>query len=171
MWSLHKNIQLMLEFLKAPFLVLQFFYYTSTTVFIYCNIGIYADYTTLYSNYEVDLLFWKKAWFFFHHSRCCKHAYVNSLFNCTARFWNSLPMEESPPPLKIRGEAGFLFLKFGERGGSSKKILRNRLVKREVGVPLERERVPNCFISFPSEKHVFVTIGIIFLSGKYSLFL
>ena len=74
-------------------------------------------------------------------------------------------------PLKIRGEAGFLFLKFGERGGSSKKILRNRLVKREVGVPLERERVPNCFISFPSEKHVFVTIGILFLSGKYSLFL
>ena len=31
MESLHKNIQLMLEFLKAPFLVLHFFYYTLMT--------------------------------------------------------------------------------------------------------------------------------------------
>ena len=31
MGSLHKNIQLMLEFLKAPFLVLHFFYYTLMT--------------------------------------------------------------------------------------------------------------------------------------------
>ena len=31
-----------------------------------------------------------------------------------------------------------------------KKLLRNR------------EGAPNCFISFPSEKHVFVTIGILF---------
>ena len=30
-WSLHKNIQLMLEFLKAPFLVLHFCYYTLMT--------------------------------------------------------------------------------------------------------------------------------------------
>ena len=155
MWSLHKNISLMLEFLKAPFLVLQFFCYTSTTVFIYCNIGIYADYTTLYSNYEVDLLFWKKAWFFFHHSRCCKHAYVNSLFNCTARFWNSLPMEESPPPLKIRGEAGFLFLKFGERGGWSKKILRNRLVKRGVGGSLRKGEGSKLFYQFSFRKACF----------------
>ena len=29
-------------------------------------------------------------------------------------------------------------------------------------------RVPNCFIIFPSEKHVFITIGILFLSGEYS---
>ena len=31
MESLHKNIKLMLEFLKAPFLVLQFSYYTLMT--------------------------------------------------------------------------------------------------------------------------------------------
>ena len=31
MASFHKNIQLMLEFLKAPFLVLHFSYYTLTT--------------------------------------------------------------------------------------------------------------------------------------------
>ena len=31
MGNLHNNIQLMLEFLKAPFLVLNFFYYTSMT--------------------------------------------------------------------------------------------------------------------------------------------
>ena len=31
MGSLHKNIQLMLEFLKAPFLVLHFSYYTLMT--------------------------------------------------------------------------------------------------------------------------------------------
>ena len=28
-------------------------------------------------------------------------------------------------------------------------------------------RVPNCFIIFPSEKHVFITIGFV-LSGEYS---
>ena len=43
-----------------------------------------------------------------------------------------------------------------------KKLLRNRgLVER--GVLLERRGFPNCFpncfISFPSEKHVFITIG------------
>ena len=32
---------------------------------------------------------------------------------------------------------------------------------------LERGGFANCFISFPSEKHVFITIGF-FLSGKYS---
>ena len=48
--SLHKNIQLIWEFLKAPFLVLHFSCYalmTFLTMFI-CNIAIYAD-TTLYS--------------------------------------------------------------------------------------------------------------------------
>ena len=40
-----------------------------------------------------------------------------------------------------------------------KKLLRNRgLVER--GVLLERGGFPNCFISFPSEKHVFITIGL-----------
>ena len=47
--SLHKNIQLMLEFLKAPFLVLP-----SPTIHelpddAICNISIHADNTTLYS--------------------------------------------------------------------------------------------------------------------------
>ena len=45
MESLHKNIQLMLEFLKVPFLLLQF----SDVI---CNIAIYADDTTLYSKYD-----------------------------------------------------------------------------------------------------------------------
>ena len=40
MESLHKNIQLMLEFLKAPFLVLHFSYYTLMTflmmLYVYC---------------------------------------------------------------------------------------------------------------------------------------
>ena len=51
MRNLHKNIQLMLEFLKAPFLVLQFSCYTLMTFLtnVICNIAIYADDTTLYS--------------------------------------------------------------------------------------------------------------------------
>ena len=48
-----------------------------------------------------------------------------------------------------------------------KKLLRyGELVER--GVLLERGGYPNCFISFPSEKHVLITTGILFLSGKYS---
>ena len=43
MESLHKNIQLMLEFLKAPFLVLHF------PDDVISNIAIYADDTNLYS--------------------------------------------------------------------------------------------------------------------------
>ena len=40
-----------------------------------------------------------------------------------------------------------------------KKLLRNRgLVER--GVLLERG-FPNCFISFSSERHAFITIGIL----------
>ena len=35
-----------------------------------------------------------------------------------------------------------------------------------MGVFLERGYFPNYFISFPSDKHVFITIGF-FLSGKY----
>ena len=45
--SIRIQIQLMLEFLKAPFLVLLFLYYTLMT-FLICNIAIYED-TTLYS--------------------------------------------------------------------------------------------------------------------------
>ena len=51
MGNLHKNIHLMLEFLKAPFLVLHFSYYTLMTFLddVICNIAIYVDDTTLYS--------------------------------------------------------------------------------------------------------------------------
>ena len=54
MGSLHKNIQLMLEFLRAPFLVLHFSYYTFRTIHdlpddVICDIVVYADDTTLYS--------------------------------------------------------------------------------------------------------------------------
>ena len=46
MESLHKNIQLMLELLKAPFLVL-FLLYINDLFDVICNIAIYADDTTL----------------------------------------------------------------------------------------------------------------------------
>ena len=52
MGSFHKNIQLMLEFLKAPFLVLHFTYYTLINDCphdVICNIAIYADDTTVCS--------------------------------------------------------------------------------------------------------------------------
>ena len=38
MGSLHKNIQLMLEFLKAPFLVLHFSYYTLVTFMVILSV-------------------------------------------------------------------------------------------------------------------------------------
>ena len=48
---LHRNIQLMLEFFKAPFLVLHFSYYKYINDLpdVICDIAIYADDTTLYS--------------------------------------------------------------------------------------------------------------------------
>ena len=50
MGSLHKNIQLMLEFLKAPFLVLHFLLYINDPLDdVICDIATYADDTTLYS--------------------------------------------------------------------------------------------------------------------------
>ena len=50
MESLHKNIQLMLGFCKALFLVLHFSYNTLMTfLMILSDIHIYADNTTLYS--------------------------------------------------------------------------------------------------------------------------
>ena len=63
-------------------------------------------------------------------------------------------------PLKLGG--GFLFLKFEQRRRSWKNCseIEGRLVER--GVLLERGVFPNCFISFPSEKHVFITIGFFF---------
>ena len=49
MGILHKNIQLMLEFLKAPFLVIHLPYYTLVIFLVYviCNIAICADDTIL----------------------------------------------------------------------------------------------------------------------------
>ena len=47
MGSLHKNIQLMLEFLKALFLVLQFLLYIIDLPDNVCEIAIYADDTTV----------------------------------------------------------------------------------------------------------------------------
>ena len=50
MTSLHKNIQLMLEFLKGPFLVLHICYYTlMTSLMTVSVILLCADDTTLYS--------------------------------------------------------------------------------------------------------------------------
>ena len=59
-----------------------------------------------------------------------------------------------PLPPKIRG--GFLFLKFGQ---IMKKLFRNREVSWKGEGHLRRWAFPNCFISFPSEKHVFITTG------------
>ena len=49
MGSLHKNIQLMLVFLNAPFLGLHFLYFTFNDLpdDVICTIAIYADNTTL----------------------------------------------------------------------------------------------------------------------------
>ena len=47
MESLHKNIKLMLEFLKDPLLVL--LYINDFPDYVICDIAIYANDTTLYS--------------------------------------------------------------------------------------------------------------------------
>ena len=62
MESLYKNIQLMLEFLKGPFLVLLFSYFTLMTflIMISCNIAIYADDTTLYSRCDQASNLWQQ---------------------------------------------------------------------------------------------------------------
>ena len=54
MGSLHKNIQLMLEFLKAPFLVLHFSYYTLMTFLMMLSVMLLsiADDTSLYSKWD-----------------------------------------------------------------------------------------------------------------------
>ena len=47
MGNIHKNIQLMLELLKGPFLVLHFLYINDFPDDIICNIAICADNTNL----------------------------------------------------------------------------------------------------------------------------
>ena len=54
--SLHKNIQLMREFLKAPLLSIPFPYINDLPDDAICNIAIYADDTTLYSNCDRHLI-------------------------------------------------------------------------------------------------------------------
>ena len=60
MGSLHKNIQLMLEFLNAPFLVLHFSYINDLLDDVICDIAIYADDTTLYSRCDRASDLWQQ---------------------------------------------------------------------------------------------------------------
>ena len=56
--SLHKNIQLMREFLKAPLLSIPFPYINDLPDDAICNIAIYADDTTLYSKCDQAFDLW-----------------------------------------------------------------------------------------------------------------
>ena len=61
MGSLHKNIQLMLEFIKAPFMVLHFSYRSMTLLMMLSVIfTIYADDTTLYSKCGQTFDLWQQ---------------------------------------------------------------------------------------------------------------
>ena len=62
MGSFQKNIQLMLEFLKAPFLVLHFFLLSINDLpyDVICDIGIYANDMTLYSKCDQASDLWKQ---------------------------------------------------------------------------------------------------------------
>ena len=61
MESLHKNIQLMWEFLEAPFLVLHFLLYINDLPDdVICDIAIYADDTTLYSKRDRTSDLWQQ---------------------------------------------------------------------------------------------------------------
>ena len=59
------------------------------------------------------------------------------------------------PPIKL---GGFPVFKIRTKRGVMKKLLRDRGVSWKMGgVLLERRGFPKCFISFTSEKHVFIT--------------
>ena len=62
MGSLPKNIQLILEFLKGPFLVLHVSYYTLITspMMLSVILPIYADDTTLYSKCDPSPDLWQQ---------------------------------------------------------------------------------------------------------------
>ena len=69
MSSVHKIIQLMLEFLKAPFLVLHFSWYTLMTFLMMLSVILLFDYTTLYSKWSgfwsvatTSIGFWTWVW-------------------------------------------------------------------------------------------------------------
>ena len=61
MRNVHKNIQLLLEFLKAPFLALYFLLYINDLPDdVICNIAIYVDDTTLYSKFDHASDLWQQ---------------------------------------------------------------------------------------------------------------
>ena len=60
----------------------------------------YSDVLIFWYFFILDIL---TAWFFYHHSRCCKDIYVNSLFPWTATHWNSLPIECFPLTYHVSG--------------------------------------------------------------------
>ena len=61
MGSLHKNIQFMLGFLSASFLVLHFvLYINGLPDDVTCNVVIYADGTTLYSKCDQASDLWQQ---------------------------------------------------------------------------------------------------------------
>ena len=61
MGSLHKNIQLMGEFLRAPFLVLHFFCYTLMTFLMMLPVIVIYPYdTTLYSKCDLASDLWQQ---------------------------------------------------------------------------------------------------------------
>ena len=73
-------------------------------------------------------------------------------------------------PLKLGG-TGVLVDKILTKKGVMKKLLRNSWSNLKGAGFFYKVGFPNCFVSFPSEKHVSSTIGIpffLFLSGKYS---
>ena len=60
MGSLHKNIQLVLEFVKAPFLVIHFLLYINDLPGnVICDIAINADDTILYSKCDQASGLWQ----------------------------------------------------------------------------------------------------------------
>ena len=62
MGNYHKNIQLMLQFLKASFLILLVFlpYINDLPDDVICNIAIYADDTTIYSKCDQASDLWQQ---------------------------------------------------------------------------------------------------------------
>ena len=84
-------------------------------------------------------------------NKCCKIFQV-----CMTILWL---LGHSFLPYRIRG--GLLICKIWTKSGVIKKLLRNRGLV-EKGGSLRKGEGPKCFISFSSEKHVFITIGILF---------
>ena len=69
-------------------------------------------------------------------------------------------------PPNIGGVSRFWNL---DKEGVMKILLRNRGVSWK-GAFLRKRGFPNCFISFPLEKHVFITIGMLFSVINRSIF-